>query len=292
MNPDGSSVQSSRGVRPPLAEKKVPHMNLRDLLSTFIDDPVRLDAAVRSFRQAGLGDTPASMSTAPPTASPVDVDLQRAERCGFPEVVFGEGKTIDVILTVLSAQQQCQQNSLVTRIATEFVPFITAQFPSAIHNPIARTLRIQHRETPTDQHSKAGPVFVVTAGSSDRPVAEEALETLRWMDVDCDLIMDVGVAGPHRLLRHVERLKTAAAIVCVAGMEAALPSVLGGHVPCPVIGVPTSVGYGASLGGLTAMLAMLTCCASNVVCVNIDAGFKGGYVAGLIATRQMRVHDV
>ena len=131
-------------------------------------------------------------------------------------------------------------------------------------------------------------MIVITAGSSDRYVAEEAMETLRWMRIDCELIQDAGVAGPHRLLRHLPKLQQAAAIVCVAGMEAALPSVVGGYVPCPVIGVPTSVGYGASLNGITAMLAMLTCCASNVVCVNIDAGFKGGYVAGLIASRASR----
>jgi NCAIR mutase (PurE)-related protein len=105
------------------------------------------------------------------------------------------------------------------------------------------------------------------------------------MRVPVRLIQDVGVAGPHRLLQHVAEFRRVAAIVCVAGMEAALPSVLGGYAACPVIGVPTSVGYGASLGGLTAMLSMLTCCASGVVCVNIDAGFKGGYVAGMIASR-------
>jgi NCAIR mutase (PurE)-related protein len=130
-----------------------------------------------------------------------------------------------------------------------------------------------------------GAVLVVSAGSSDLPVAEEAAETVRWMRVPVRLIQDVGVAGPHRLLQHVAEFRRVAAIVCVAGLEAALPSVLGGYAACPVIGVPTSVGYGASLGGLTAMLSMLTCCASGVVCVNIDAGFKGGYVAGMIASR-------
>ncbi len=114
-------------------------------------------------------------------------------------------------------------------------------------------------------------MYVVTAGSSDRPVAEEALETLRWMNVSAELIVDVGVAGPHRLLKHVPRLQRALVIVCVAGMEAALPSVVGGHVACPVIGVPTSVGYGASFQGVTALLSMVTCCSSNVVAVNIDA---------------------
>ena len=125
-------------------------------------------------------------------------------------------------------------------------------------------------------------VAVVTAGSCDAAVAWEAVETLRWMNVPCALIQDVGVAGPHRLLKHVPLLQRMKAIVCVAGMEAALPSVVGGHVGCPVIGVPTSVGYGVSFQGVTALLSMMTCCASNVVTVNIDAGFRGGYVAGLM----------
>lgn len=265
-------------------------MNLRDVLSSFITEPTLLDAAMKSISAAGLDGLANAMSSRTDagniSTNAVDVDLQRAQRCGFPEVVFGEGKTVDMILAVLNAQLAVGQSSLVTRISSEHAQHVSEMFPVAIHNPVARTLRIQRSTAPSQ---KAGPVFVISAGSSDRPVAEEALETLRWMHVECDLILDIGVAGPHRLLRHVERLRTAAAIVCVAGMEAALPSVVGGHVSCPVIGVPTSVGYGASLGGLTAMLAMLTCCASNVVAVNIDAGFKGGYVAGLIASRQNRV---
>ena len=273
-------------------------MNLRDVLSSFINDPNQLAAAIQAMSAAGFPQSASDVSNSLPhatsTSDVVDVDLQRAQRCGFPEVVFGEGKTLEMILAVLTAQQNVGQSSLVTRISAAHSERVIEQFPDAVHNSLARTLRIQRRSQSYTTsireqcpQQKAGPVFVVSAGSSDRPVAEEAVETLRWMDVECDLIMDIGVAGPHRLLRHVDRLKTAVAIVCVAGMEAALPSVLGGHVACPVIGVPTSVGYGASLGGLTAMFAMLTCCASNVVCVNIDAGFKGGYVAGLIATRQL-----
>ena len=121
---------------------------------------------------------------------------------------------------------------------------------------------------------------------TDRPVAEEAAETLRWMQVPTEVIVDVGVAGPQRLTPHVAGIRAAAAVVVVAGMEGALPSVVGGHVSCPVIGVPTSVGYGASFGGVAALLSMLNSCAANVTVVNIDAGFKGGYVAGLIARNQ------
>ena len=213
------------------------------------------------------------------------MDLQRQSRCGFPEVIFGEGKPTKMIVRILKAQQQAGQDSLVTRIRPDQVKTVQAEFEHTIRNDTARTIRLhQTVETTT---FRGGPVFVVTAGSSDRNVAEEAMETLRWMRIECELIQDVGVAGPQRLQRHLSRLRTAAAIVCVAGMEAALPSVIGGYVPCPVIGVPTSVGYGASLNGITAMLAMLTCCASNVVSVNIDAGFKGGYAAGLIASRML-----
>ncbi|MCH2117355.1 MAG: nickel pincer cofactor biosynthesis protein LarB, partial [Pirellulales bacterium] len=124
---------------------------------------------------------------------------------------------------------------------------------------------------------------IITAGTSDLPVAEEARETLDWMGVSVTMIHDVGVAGPHRLPERLAEFETARAIVVVAGMEGALPSVVGGYVACPVIAVPTSVGYGASLNGIAALLSMLNSCASNVAVVNIDAGFKAGYMAGLIA---------
>jgi NCAIR mutase (PurE)-related protein len=129
----------------------------------------------------------------------------------------------------------------------------------------------------------SGKVTIVTAGTSDLPVAEEARETALWTGASVRLILDVGVAGPHRLTAHLPLLEEADAVVVVAGMEGALPSVVGGYVACPVIAVPTSVGYGASFGGIAALLGMLNSCAANVAVVNIDAGFKAGYVAGLIA---------
>jgi NCAIR mutase (PurE)-related protein len=131
-------------------------------------------------------------------------------------------------------------------------------------------------------------VVIVTAGTSDLPVAEEARETALWTGARVRLIQDVGVAGPHRLTANLGVLRGADAVVVVAGMEGALPSVVGGHVACPVIAVPTSVGYGASFGGLAALLGMLNSCAANVAVVNIDAGFKGGYLAGLIAHHAAR----
>jgi NCAIR mutase (PurE)-related protein len=250
--------------------------DIRQAIAPLYSDAQALDAAVRQLMQHN--------SALPATKiSGVDLDLQRAVRCGFPEVVYGDGKSAETVVQILAAQQAAGQDSLVTRVREEHVTSARLQFPGLIHNASARTIRVH--QTPLNQEYRGGPVYVVTAGSSDRAVAEEALETLLWMRVQCELIQDAGVAGPHRLQRHIPALQTAVAIVCVAGMEAALPSVLGGYVACPVIGVPTSVGYGASLQGITAMLSMLTCCASNVVCVNIDAGFKGGYVAGLIASR-------
>lgn len=257
---------------------------LRHALSMLYADPQALNAAVE--RAAGSG-TPASQNP------DVDPDFDRENRCGFPEVIFGERKSPSVVVDVLLQQHRRGQAGFVTRCNDEQAAAILDAFPDAIRNAVAGTVRlIPANPRQNSRQSRQVRVFVVTAGTTDRPVAEEAMETLRWMRIDCELIQDVGVAGPQRLLRHVPKLKTAAVIVCVAGMEAALPSVLGGHVGCPVIGVPTSVGYGASLQGITAMLSMLTCCAANVVTVNIDAGFKGGYVAGLIASRTFETESV
>ena len=217
-----------------------------------------------------------------------DVDLDRVVRCGFPEVIYGEGKPTALIIELLYRQQEAGQRGFVTRVDPEQAGEICQAFPDAAYNTTAQTI-IAHGY-PVVNHT-TGSVAVVSAGSCDAPVAQEALETLRWMGADCQLIEDAGVAGPHRLLRHVPILRTMSAIVVVAGMEAALPSVVGGHVSCPIVGVPTSIGYGASLGGVTALLSMLTSCASNVVTVNIDAGFRGGYTAGLIARQVVQAKE-
>lgn len=218
-------------------------------------------------------------AAAPRTATTADasIDLDRARRCGFPEVVYAEGKTAQAIVEIFERQRRQGQRCLATRVCSEQSAAVRGRFPDAVENAVARTVRIGE---PPDV---CGTVVVVTAGTSDRPVAEEALETLRWMGCATDLIVDVGVAGPHRLPAQLPRLEGADAIIVVAGMEGALPSVVGGWVACPVIAVPTSIGYGASFNGLAALLGMLNSCASNVTVVNIDAGFKAGYVAGLIA---------
>jgi NCAIR mutase (PurE)-related protein len=211
----------------------------------------------------------------------VTLDLDRQRRCGFPEVVYGEGKTATTIAKIFRRLEREGVPILATRVDAEKAKTLSQDFPQGRYNAAGRTFRIPG---PEGSEKRSGRVALVTAGSSDLPVAEEARETLEWMGIGVAMIHDVGVAGPHRLPAHLEQLRAADAVVVVAGMEGALPSVVGGWVDCPVVAVPTSVGYGASFNGVAALLGMLNSCASNVTVVNIDAGFKGGYVAGLIAS--------
>ncbi|TWT97007.1 N5-carboxyaminoimidazole ribonucleotide mutase [Botrimarina colliarenosi] len=213
----------------------------------------------------------------------VTLDADRRRRCGYPEVVYGEGKPVEAIAAVFAAQLQRGEPALATRVDPATAALLSEQFPTARPNALARTVRA----TPEGWTPPVvdGRVAVITAGTTDLPIAEEAAETLAWMGVAVTRVSDVGVAGPHRLRERLAEFESATAIVVVAGMEGALPSVVAGYVACPVIAVPTSVGYGANLGGVAALLSMLNSCASNVAVVNIDAGFKGGYLAGLIATR-------
>lgn len=220
-------------------------------------------------------------------------DADRQRRCGFGEVIFGSGKSPESIVAIANALLDSGQDEvLVTRVEPDQIPVLNKPFPDLRHDPSGRTVRLARgpiagvRPSPSPALRSVLPnisVTVVTAGSTDRPVAQEALETLRWMSVDAQLVCDVGVAGPYRLLAHIGPLRQSSVIVVVAGMEGALASVLGGLVACPVIAVPTSVGYGANFEGITTLLSMLSSCAASVTAVNIDAGFKGGYVAGLIA---------
>ncbi|HEY4235305.1 MAG TPA: nickel pincer cofactor biosynthesis protein LarB [Lacipirellulaceae bacterium] len=217
------------------------------------------------------------------------VDLDRRRRCGFPEVVYGPGKTVEQLGEIVAALDAHGEDVLVTRVSLEQAAGLVAAFPQGRHNAVGRTFRLAKMRSSDKSVIKSSPaahVAVISAGTSDLPVAEEARETLEWMGVRVTLIQDVGVAGPHRLPDRLAEFEDADAIVVVAGMEGALPSVVGGYVPCPVIAVPTSVGYGTNLGGIAPLLSMLNSCASNVTVVNIDAGFKAGYVAGLIATRR------
>jgi pyridinium-3,5-biscarboxylic acid mononucleotide synthase len=254
--------------------------SLHELLTRLVRGELTVAAA------AGQLAAPSAAPSAPPptfdTGSAL-VDLDRARRCGFPEVVYSPGKTATAIIEILRAQRAHGQACLATRITPEQALQVIDALPEARHNPVARTLRLG--ESVHEPNASLGLVAVVTAGTSDLPVAEEALETLRWMGCEATLVTDVGVAGPQRLLARLPLLRSAKCVIAVAGMEAALASVVGGHVACPVIAVPTSVGYGANFGGVAALLGMLNSCAANVTVVNIDAGFKAGFVAGLIVRR-------
>lgn len=219
------------------------------------------------------------------------IDLGRQSRCGFGEVVYGEGKSAELITQIAHAQLAIGQDVLVTRVDAQVAADVETQFEHARHVSLARTLRISGApiEEQADVQDDDLHVAVVTAGSTDMPIAMEAVETLRWMKVPVRLFEDIGVAGPQRLAAAAPKLRQASALVVVAGMEGALPSVVGGHVSTPIFAVPTSVGYGANLGGVTAMLGMLTSCAAGVAVVNIDAGFKGGYLAGMIVSQWIKI---
>jgi NCAIR mutase (PurE)-related protein len=196
----------------------------------------------------------------------------------MPEVVFGKGKTEGQIVEIASRLLERSQNVLVTRAEPDAADALKSRFPEAEYFPLSRTLRVWRDRTVYGK----GKLAVVCAGTSDLFVAEEALVTAEIMGNECFSVTDVGVAGIHRLMNNREKLTEARVIVVCAGMEGALPSAVGGLVSCPVIAVPTSIGYGASFGGLAALLGMLNSCASNVTVVNIDNGFGGGYVASLI----------
>lgn len=206
------------------------------------------------------------------------VDHHRALRHGMPEVVFGKGKTPEQVAGIATGLLRNASNILITRATAEMAEKMKAVCVEAEFFPLSGAIRVWRNRT---VHGK-GKITVVSAGTSDIPVSEEAQITAEVMGNEVDVIHDIGVAGIHRLMSNRERLTQARVIVVCAGMEGALPSVVGGMVSCPVIAVPTSVGYGASFHGLAALLGMLNSCASNVTVVNIDNGFGAGYVASLI----------
>jgi hypothetical protein len=208
------------------------------------------------------------------------VDHHRALRQGFPEVIFGEGKTPEQVVGIAQRIAARGDGVLVTRVAPAAAHALRAAFPSIELNALGRTAWLAPAE-PTERTVR-GTVLVVTAGTSDLPVAEEAAVTAHAFGNPVERMTDVGVAGLHRLLAQGEKLRSAAVIIVVAGMEGALPSVVGGLVSVPVIAVPTSVGYGASFGGVAALLGMLNSCASGVTVVNIDNGFGAACAAARI----------
>ena len=245
---------------------------LRNVLEQVRSGRLSVDGALKGLHDLAVADL-----------GYAQVDLQRRQRCGFPEVIFCQGKTCEWVEGVVRQLAAAGQDCLATRVSDEQAEHLARLFPAAQQDRLGRTFWLPaalDKPRPT-----AGRVVVLTAGTSDLPVALEAVVTARALGSDVRLLADVGVAGIHRLLRHREQFSGADALVVVAGMDGALPSVVGGLVAAPVIAVPTSVGYGAAFGGLAPLLTMLNACSANVVVVNIDSGFKAGYVAALIARR-------
>jgi len=207
------------------------------------------------------------------------IDHHRSLRKGFPEVIYGEGKTPEQVIGIMEKMADQEGIVLVTRIGEIHAEKILDRFPNADYHPDARMILLKSREIPI---RGKGTILILSAGTSDIPVGREAYLTATAMGNRVETLFDVGVAGIHRLLRYKKQIESASVIVVVAGMEGALPSVVAGMVRAPVIAVPTSIGYGTSLGGLTALFAMLNSCSSNVAVVNIDNGFGAGYMASTI----------
>jgi pyridinium-3,5-biscarboxylic acid mononucleotide synthase len=207
------------------------------------------------------------------------IDHHRSLRKGFPEVIYGEGKTPDQIIGIMGKMSVQEKIILVTRIGAIHAEKILERFPNAAYHADARMILLKNGEVPI---CGKGTILIISAGTSDIPVGREAYLTATAMGNRVETLFDVGVAGIHRLLGHKMQIESASVIVVVAGMEGALPSVVAGMVRTPVIAVPTSIGYGTSLGGLTALFAMLNSCSSNVAVVNIDNGFGAGYMASAI----------
>ena len=237
------------------------------LLEKFRAGQVSLEDALKSFQAAPTADL--GFAT---------VDTHRALRKGFPEVIYGAGKTPEQVVAIAEKIVGADSRVLVTRVTADHARAFCEHFPEAIHHETARALTLER----TPLQKRPGFIAVVAAGTSDLPVAEEAALTADFMGNEVRRIYDVGVAGLHRLLARLPEIQSANVVIVVAGMEAALPSVLGGLIGKPLIGVPTSVGYGTHFGGLTALLGMLNSCASGLTVVNIDNGFGAAYAASQI----------
>jgi len=240
---------------------------LRALLEAVRDGGQSIDEAVSRLRHMPFEDLGFAK-----------VDHHRAIRCGFPEVVYCEGKTAAQIRAILERCIGAGHNILATRAERGVFDAVRSIDSRLEYHEIGRLMTLRQQAA----RPSAGTIAIVCAGTSDLPIAEEARITAEMMDQTTASFYDVGVAGIHRLLAHSEALQAASVAVVVAGMEGALPSVVGGLVSCPVIAVPTSVGYGASFHGLAALLAMLNSCAAGVTVVNIDNGFGAGFAAALI----------
>ncbi len=241
---------------------------LKDLFQKVKDGTIALDEAVQKLKLLPFEDVGFA-----------SIDHHRSLRRGFPEVIYGRGKKVNEIITIIEKMIAKEDNVLVTRLTDSKATIIKKHFPSSDYSSTSRLLTI--RVNPIEKRGK-GTILVMSAGTADIPVAEEATITATFMGNDVETLFDVGVAGLHRLLQNKDVIMRAFVIVVVAGMEGALPSIVGGLVDRPVIAVPTSTGYGASFRGLSALLGMLNSCAAGITVVNIDNGFGAGYAASLI----------
>ena len=244
-------------------------------------DPLRLESLLNEVRDGRIpvDDALARLKDLPfEDLGFAKLDHHRALRTGMPEVIFAAGKTASQVATIFARMAQAGGNVLATRASDEMWHAVQAMVPNAEHHPTARCITLSQTPAPAGK----GTIGVVCAGTSDLPVAEEAAVTARLMGNTVELIVDVGVAGIHRLLAQKTSLQSARVLIVCAGMEGALPTVVGGLVHAPVLAVPTSVGYGASFGGVAALLGMLNTCSPNVSVVNIDNGFGAACIASLI----------
>lgn len=253
---------------------RVDEGRLKELLLRVQGGDVTLEQALADLRQLPFADLGFAV-----------VDHHRAIRQGVPEVILGEGKTSEQIVAIARELVRTSQNVLVTRIHDAAAAALVAAVPDAKHHALARTCTIERKPIPILSDAK---VALVSAGTSDLPVAEECAETLRMLGAQFERVFDVGVAGIHRILHKRPMLESAGVIIVIAGMEGALSSVVGGLVDVPVIAVPTSIGYGVAQKGMTALFGMLTSCASGVTVVNIDNGFGAAFAAARILRSRAR----
>lgn len=251
-----------------LRPRPVDEARLKDLLGRVQSGGTPIEQAVAELRQLPFADLGFAM-----------VDHHRAIRQGVPEVILGQGKTSAQIVAIAKELARTGQNVLVTRIEPSSAADFLIELPDARHNAAARTCTLEKSPIPSLSDLK---VALVSAGTSDLPVAEECAETMHMLGITFERVFDVGVAGIHRLLHRRSTLEEAGVVIVIAGMEGALASVVGGLVEVPVIAVPTSVGYGAAFNGLAATLGMLTSCASGITVCNIDNGFGAAFAAGRI----------
>jgi NCAIR mutase (PurE)-related protein len=242
-------------------------MTLQELLEQYKNGDLGLPEALKQLSSRGIEEM--GFAT---------IDTDRIRRTGLPEVIYASGKTTEQVAQIAQRMFDKKIDILATRATPEMFEAVKTFVPDAIFNPMAKTITYKHHES----EKAKGYIAIVAAGTSDMPVAEEAAETARFLNNKVETIYDVGVAGIHRLFNKLDVIQNARVIIVIAGMEGALASVVGGLVDKPVIGVPTSVGYGANFGGLSALLSMLNSCASGISVVNIDNGFGAACQAALI----------